>query len=62
MHTEESLARALAAARGRSDAAGLAAAARQVAELLAEGQRPERIAAAVEAVRRRTARTAEEQR
>jgi hypothetical protein len=60
VHTEESLARALAAARGRSDAAGLAAAARQVAELLAEGQRPDRIAAAVEAVRRRAARAAPE--
>ena len=58
VHTEASLARALAVARGRTDADGLAAAARDVKELLAEGQRPERIAAAVESVRRRAARAA----
>ncbi len=56
VHTEASLARALAVARGRTDADGLAAAARDVKELLAEGQRPERIAAAVETVRRRAER------
>jgi hypothetical protein len=55
---EAALARALAAARGRTDAEGLAAAARDVAELVAEGQRPDRIAAAVEAVKRRAAREA----
>jgi hypothetical protein len=59
VHTEASLARALAVARGRTDAEGLAAAARDVKELLAEGQRPERIAAAVETVRRRAVRAAE---
>jgi len=58
VHTEASLARALAAARGRADAEGLAAAARDVRELVAEGQRPERIAAAIETVRRRAARGA----
>lgn len=56
VHTEASLARALAIARGRTDADGLAAAARDVKELLAEGQRPDRIAAAIETVRRRAAR------
>ncbi|HET8539419.1 MAG TPA: hypothetical protein VFL83_06060 [Anaeromyxobacter sp.] len=56
VHTEASLARALAVARGRTDADGVAAAARDVKELLAEGQRPERIAAAVETIRRRAAR------
>jgi hypothetical protein len=58
VHTEASLARALAAARGWTDAEGLLAAARDVKELLAEGQRPERIAAAIETVRRRAARAA----
>jgi hypothetical protein len=56
VHTEASLARALAVARGRTDAQGLDAAAREVRDLLAEGQRPERIAAAVETIRRRAAR------
>ncbi len=53
VHTEASLARALAVARGRMDAEALAAATRDVKDLLAEGQRPERIAAAVETIRRR---------
>jgi len=47
------LARALAEARGATDPAGLAAAAREVRELVAEGQSPARIHAAIEAVRRR---------
>jgi hypothetical protein len=52
------LGRALAAARGRTDPEALAAALREVRELLAEGQRPERVAACIEAVRRRAARAA----
>jgi hypothetical protein len=55
---ELSLARALAEARGAADAAGLAAAAREIRELVAEGQAPERITAAIDAVRRRSAREA----
>jgi hypothetical protein len=47
------LARALAEARGALDAAGLAQAARDVADLLAEGQSVRRIRAAIEAVQRR---------
>jgi hypothetical protein len=54
--SEASLARALAAARGRTDPEGVAAALREVRELLAEGQPPERIAACIETVRRRAAR------
>jgi len=49
------LARALAEARAATDPDGLARAGREVRELLAEGQRPERVAAAIEAVRRRAA-------
>jgi hypothetical protein len=56
---ETDLARALAKARGAADAAGLARAAREVRELLAEGHGPARIAACIETVRRRTARAAE---
>jgi hypothetical protein len=48
-----SLARALARARGRADGDGFEASLREVKELLAEGQRPERIAAAIDSVRRR---------
>jgi hypothetical protein len=48
------LVRALAEARGELDPAGLERAAREVSELLAEGQTPRRIAAGIEAVRRRT--------
>jgi hypothetical protein len=55
---ERLLARSLAEARGRADAEGLAAAAREIGELVAEGQAPERIAAAIESVRRRSAREA----
>ena len=55
---EAPLARALAEARGRTDPEGLAAAAREVRELLAEGQTHERITAAIAAVRRRSAREA----
>jgi len=55
VHSEATLSRALAIARGRTDAEGLAAAAREVKDLLAEGQRPERIAAAIETIRRRAA-------
>jgi hypothetical protein len=47
------LARALAEARGALDAPGLAQAARDVADLLAEGQSPRRIRAAIEALQRR---------
>jgi hypothetical protein len=54
--SEASLARALAAARGRVDPEGVAAAVREVRELLAEGQPPERIAACIETIRRRAAR------
>jgi hypothetical protein len=50
-----SLARALARARGRADGDGFEVALAEVNELLAEGQRPERIAAAVESLRRRGA-------
>ncbi|MFT3916941.1 MAG: hypothetical protein QM704_23505 [Anaeromyxobacteraceae bacterium] len=52
---DEALARALAEARGATDPDGLAAAAREVRELVAEGQSPARIHAAIEAVRRRRA-------
>jgi hypothetical protein len=55
-HHASTLARALAEARGRADAEGLAAAGREVDELLAEGASPERIAACIETVRRRAAR------
>jgi len=54
--TEASLAKDLAAARGRDDAEGLAAALAEVRELLSEGQPPERIAACIETVRRRASR------
>jgi hypothetical protein len=53
------LARALADARGEAGDAALERAAREVGELLAEGQPPARIAAAVETIRRRAARPAE---
>jgi hypothetical protein len=56
--TELSLARALAAARGRGDPEALADAVREVRELLAEGQHPDRIAACIETIRRRAARAA----
>jgi hypothetical protein len=59
VHTEASLARALAAARGRTDPEALAAAAHEIRELLGEGQTPERIAASIETVRRRAARASE---
>ncbi|HSN92467.1 MAG TPA: hypothetical protein VLS93_14640 [Anaeromyxobacteraceae bacterium] len=53
------LARALARARGAEGTAGQAEAAREVRELLDEGQTPARIAASIEALRRRgTARLA----
>lgn len=53
---EWSLARALAAARGSAeDPAALAAAARQVRDLLDEGQTPTRVQAVIEALRRRRA-------
>jgi hypothetical protein len=48
------LARALAEARGDAGPDALAAAAREVDELLAEGQQPSRIAAAIEALRARS--------
>ena len=52
---EWSLARALAGARGAADEpAALAAASREVRELLDEGQTPARIAAVIEALRRRS--------
>jgi len=51
----EELARALARARGRADGDGFAAALGEVRELVAEGQRPARIAAAIETIRRRAA-------
>jgi hypothetical protein len=54
--TEASLALALAAARGRTGDEAVAAALREVRELLAEGQPPERIAACIDTVRRRAAR------
>ncbi len=56
--TEATLARALAAARDRTDPEGVAAALREVKDLLAEGQPPDRIAACIETVRRRAARAA----
>jgi hypothetical protein len=56
VETEASLARALAAARGRTDPEGIGAALREVRELLSEGQPPERIAACIETVRRRARR------
>jgi hypothetical protein len=52
------LARALAAARGDEGPEALAAAAREVRELLEEGQTPARIAASIAAIRRRAARQA----
>ena len=58
VHSESSLARALAEARGQPDPAGIAAALREVKDLLAEGQRADRIAACIETVRRRAARAA----
>lgn len=54
--TDASLGRDLAVARGRTDPEGIAAALREVRELLAEGQPAERIAACIETVRRRAAR------
>lgn len=54
--SEASLARALAEARGRADAEGLAAALAEVQELLSEGQPAHRIAACIETVRRRATR------
>jgi hypothetical protein len=54
--SEDGLARALAEARGRSDADALAAALREVRELLAEGQPVARIAACIDTVRRRAER------
>jgi len=54
---ERGLARALRDARGRDGDEALAAALREVRELLDEGQPPRRIEAAIEAVRRRAART-----
>jgi len=56
--TEAALARALAAARGRTDPEGVAAALCEIRELLGEGQSPDRIAAGIETVRRRAARGA----
>jgi hypothetical protein len=56
VHDAATLARALAEARGRVDAASLAAAAREVNELLAEGHAPDRVAACIDTVRRRAAR------
>lgn len=58
VHSAASLARALAAARGGADAPAVAAALREVNELLAEGHRLERIAACIDTVRRRAARAA----
>jgi hypothetical protein len=49
------LARALAEARGEQDRAGLERAEREIAELIAEGQPVRRIAAGIEALRRRGA-------
>jgi len=48
------LARSLAEARGEADAAGIARAAQEIAELRAEGQSADRIAAAIDAVRARS--------
>lgn len=56
---ERELARRLVAARGQEGDEALAAALREVRELVEEGQSPARIEAAVEAVRRRTRRAAE---
>ncbi|HET6438101.1 MAG TPA: hypothetical protein VFG59_08570 [Anaeromyxobacter sp.] len=53
--TSAPLARALAEARGDLAPAALCEAEREVAELLAEGQAPRRIAAGIEALRRRGA-------
>lgn len=53
---ELTLAQALAEARGEIGPAALETAARQVRELLEEGQTPARIAASIETVRRRAAR------
>lgn len=53
------LARALAEARGERDPAGLERATREIAELIAEGQPVRRIAAGIEALRRRNPPTAE---
>jgi hypothetical protein len=52
------LARALAEARGAAGVEALADAMREVRELLDEGQTPARIAASIEAIRRRAARSA----
>jgi hypothetical protein len=57
--SEEDLARALAGARGHANAEGIAAALRDVRELVAEGQPLARIAAGIETVRRRAARQAD---
>jgi hypothetical protein len=54
------LVQSLAEARGELDAAGLARAEREIAELLAEGQPPRRIQAGIEALRRRKRPGAEE--
>jgi len=53
------LSRALAAARGDAGEAALERATQEVCELLAEGQAPARVAAAIETIRRRTAREAD---
>lgn len=50
------LARALAAARGREGGEAVADAAREIRELLDEGQTPARILACIDAIRRRAAR------
>ncbi len=60
-HTPAALARALAEARGARDPAALAAAAREVNELLADGHAPERVAACIETIRRRAARAPAEE-
>jgi hypothetical protein len=56
----EELARALARARGRADGDGFAEALSDVRELVAEGQSPARIGAAIETIRRRAADRAAE--
>ncbi len=58
VHSDAALSRALASARGLTGPEAIAAALREVKDLLAEGQRPERIAACIETVRRRAERAA----
>jgi hypothetical protein len=58
VHDPASLARALAEARGSVAPDALAAAAREVNELLADGHAPDRVAACIDTVRRRAARAA----